>query len=365
MTQAESQRSLYPSIDAMLDPAVLSEVEGRSVTLVTRQPFHSVDSLSGSHFFLVETDRGSGGRYVVKRISREWDWIMRATRDWQARAIVAWQVGLLDMLPPEIDHGVVACARDGEGWAILMNDFGSAMIPPGDDWIAREDNERFLDAMAAMHAAFWGRPALGDPALGFIDLTTRYHETSPEIGRQESGGPDHIPPLIVEGWELFPSLVDHDVVEVLQPLLDDPGPLARALQGYPQTVTHGDWKLGNLGIVRHTPPRVVLLDWAVVGPAPPAVDLAWYLAVNCARLPVSKEEAIEFFRSCLARRLGPQFDEAWWKPQLDLALLGGFLLLGWPKALGAMKGETEAVRAREQGELAWWSERVREGARWL
>jgi hypothetical protein len=48
-----------------------------------------------------------------------------------------------------------------------------------------------------------------------------------------------------------------------------------------------------------------------------------------------------------------------------LALLGGFIQLGWPKLLGAANGPTEAVRERERAELDWWSAAVLAGARRL
>jgi hypothetical protein len=354
-------RALFDSIDAMLDPATLGEIEGRPAPAVRRLPFHSDDSLSGSRFLAVETDGEAGRRYVVKRLAREWDWLMRVTGDERGRPIVAWQTGLLDRLPPEIVHGVVACARDGDGWAILMRDFSGHLIPPGDEPIAAADNERFLAAMAAMHAAFWETPRVADPALGFCDLEHHYLEFSPAVVRREVGT-HPIPGHVVDGWALLPDLLSPAVVAVLQPLLADPTPLCDALRRYPQTVIHGDWKLGNLGLLPAPGRQVVLLDWAVVGPAPPAVDLAWWLAVNSARLPISKEATTAIFRDHLAARLGPRFDEAWWRPQLALGLLGGFLQLGWPKLLGAAHGPIEAVRARERAELAWWSERVLAGA---
>ena len=55
----------------------------------------------------------------------------------------------------------------------------------------------------------------------------------------------------------------------------------------PLTFLHGDWKLGNLGVA---PGRTVLLDWTYPGIGPIAHDLAWYLSLNRARLPESKED---------------------------------------------------------------------------
>jgi aminoglycoside phosphotransferase (APT) family kinase protein len=130
-------------------------------------------------------------------------------------------------------------------------------------------------------------------------------------------------------------------------------------------VIHGDWKLGNLGLTDGGPARhTVLLDWAQVGIAPPAVDLGWYLAVNSARIPVTREATIDTFLRCLRDALGDRFAQAWWEPQLDLALLGAFVQLGWPKILGALRGDP-GVREREQDEVRWWSERVLRGARRL
>jgi hypothetical protein len=105
----------------------------------------------------------------------------------------------------------------------------------------------------------------------------------------------------------------------------------------------------------------VLLDWAMVGFAPPAVDFAWYLAVNSARLPVTREATIETFTDRLRDALGDRFDHGWWSPQLDVALLGAFVQLGWSKILGALRGDAR-VREREQDELRWWSARVLRGA---
>jgi hypothetical protein len=357
-------RPVFNSLDELLAPGTLSEIEGRRVTAVTRRPFGSVDSLSGSHFLAVETGGEPGQRYVVKRIARAWDWLMRVTGDEHGRPVVAWRTGLLDRLPPEITHGIAGCARDGDGWAILMHDFSDHLIPPGDAPISAADNERFLDGMAATHAACWGRPELADPALGFCDLRHHYLEFAPAVVRQEVGA-HPIPAQILAGWALVPELLAADVAAIVLPLLEDATPLCAALERFPQTVIHGDWKLGNLGLLPPPGRQIILLDWAVVGPAPPAVDLAWYLAVNSARLPVTKEAAIACFRAQLARRLGARFDAAWWAPQLALALLGGFLQLGWPKLLGAAHGETEAVRAREQAELTWWSARIRAAARYL
>ena len=73
-------------------------------------------------------------------------------------------------------------------------------------------------------------------------------------------------------------------------LLDDWSPLVAALGRGPLTFVHGDWKMGNLG--RRQDGSVVLVDWDRPMAAPPTVDLAWYVAVNCDRLPETKDDLV-------------------------------------------------------------------------
>jgi hypothetical protein len=352
------RRELYPSLEAMLAPAALSGLAGRQVTESRRVPFDSAESYSGSCLQLVETDP-AGERYILKRISAHQDWIMRATSDHRGRSVSLWQAGIMDCLPVEIAHGVLACSVDGAGWAILMCDFSAVLIPNGDSPITVAQQEQLLNTMAALHADFWEQPALADDTLGLCSLLRRYTFLAP--GAQ----PKELRRTILDGWQLLEALVEPGAASVIRRLLDDPQPLCAAQGRWPQTLVHGDWKLANLGLEPGIAPRVVLLDWALVGAAPAAVDLAWYLAINSARLAVSREAATAHYEQALARRLGRRFDRQWWQPQLELSLLGAFLQLGWAKLFGAARAESAVVRDRELAEVAWWTEHVRAAARWL
>ena len=148
------------------------------------------------------------------------------------------------------------------------------------------------------------------------------------------------------GWPLLEEVAPR-AAEVVVPLVHEPGPLVAGLAATPQTLVHGNWKLDNLG----TDPegRTILLDWELPGRGAPVSDLAWYLAVNCRRLPTTKEQAIEAYRAALERHgvdTGP-----WWERQLGLCLVGALVQFGWEKALGG-----------RDDELVWWEEQAVRGA---
>ena len=67
------------------------------------------------------------------------------------------------------------------------------------------------------------------------------------------------------------------------------------------------------------------------------------LAVNCDRLPESKEETLVAFRAELDQRAVST--ALWWDEQLEPALLGAFVQLGWSKT-------------HDPAELGWWVDRV-------
>jgi hypothetical protein len=145
------------SLDELLAPATLTFLCHEPIRTVRRAPFTGGHSASGSSFLAVETNDGDGPRFVVKLSSPECDWIVRATGDELGREVLVWASGLLDRMPPEIVHPVVACARNGSGWAILMRDVSDSLIPDatGTTLISRADHRRYLDSLAALHVAFW------------------------------------------------------------------------------------------------------------------------------------------------------------------------------------------------------------------
>ncbi|MBA2597867.1 MAG: phosphotransferase [Chloroflexia bacterium] len=360
-------RTPYSSLDELLAPKTLTQLIGCSITSAQRGPFVGGHSASGSEFLAIKTNDGQGPRLVVKRSSPECDWIVRGTDDRFGREVLVWTSGLLDRLPPEITHPVIACARAREGWAILMHDVSHQLMPDpmGHSPIPEADHRRYLDALAALHAAFWEQRETADPALGLCSPWHRFSVFSPQTGQREADHPNAVVREIREGWDLLWTLLEPDVTAVVRPMLADPVPLCAALARYPHTLIHGDPRGSNIGIAREPQSHVVLIDWHLTGPGAAAADLAWYLSNLGIKSPVANETSIAWYRDALAARLGPRFNECWWRPHLELSLLGQLVRLGWGHAWEVVHNPIASVRAQVRESLTWWSERAREGARWL
>jgi len=300
------------------------------------------DSKSGALF---ERVRIGGESFVVKHLHVDDDWIQRLTGDLGCRPAMLWRAGILDDLPACLDHAVVGVAtglgRNGWGAALLMRDVGPWLVPEGDDPVPLDQELRFLDHMAALHAHFWG----WQDAFDLQPPSHRYLYFSAVNLSTETARPqvEAVPRIATSGWERFAELspIASDVLA----LRAAPWPLVDALGALPQTFLHGDWKMGNLG--SHPDGRTILIDWATSGRGNCASELAWYLAINAARLPHGKEDAIDAYASSL-RGHGVATD-GWWDAAVDLALLGGLVQFGWEKALG------------DRAELGWWEDRARAG----
>jgi hypothetical protein len=306
----------------------------------------SADSKSGARFERVRID---GEPYVLKHVDRSHDWVARQSGDLGCWPIVVWERGLVDLAPSCIDHTIVGAARTATGGAVLMRDASAWLVPTDDTLLSLEQHLRFLDHLAEFHVACWG----WTDTLGLWPMGNRYGLFGPHALECEAalGHPAPVTRLAEEGWARL-ARVAPEMTSALAPLRRAPWPILDALAGTPRTFLHGDWKLGNLG--SRPDGRTVLVDWSVAGSGPLAVELAHYLALNAARLPVghTKDDAIAAYRASLERR-GVD-TEPWWDRQLALCLLGVMLQLGWAKSFD------------ETGdERAWWAERVGAGVQEL
>jgi len=324
-----------------LDPLSVHPVTELLKRATSREPVKPDDGKSTSSFERVTID---GQRFFLKRLSPASDWIMRATGDHVHRPFLVWQAGIMDQVPTFIDHAVVAMEISGVGDAaqlsILMHDVGLHLVPEGDAPVREELHQGFIEHLAGFSAAFWGWE---DDVGGLTTMTERIRFfDANNIGRELAMTDP--PGTIVAadaGWRLLlersPALAG-----VARAVQNDPAIVTGPLAATPVTFLHGDWKMGNLG--RRPDGRTILIDWAFPGSGPACWDLCWYLALNQARIPESKEATVVRFRDALERH-GVEC-AAWFEPQLDLCIIGIMASFGWEKALG------------EGGELQWWEERV-------
>lgn len=313
-----------------------------------REPFLTSDSKSGSGFERLIVD---GAPHVLKHVHPDRDWTMRFNRDVGCHPVQVWAAGLMDAFPDRIDHATVAVAgglgRNGWGGAILMRDVGAELVAPGDAPLDRAAHTGYLDDMAGLSARMLG----WRDTIGLVPLAARWGWFGPECldGEAARGWPDLVPRIAAQGWERFAERAPRDARDVVNALRRDPAPLVAAASATPMTFVHGDWKLGNVGTAGDS--RTILIDWTYPGEAPPCYELAWFLALNSSRLPVSKEDAIAEFRAALQRHGVDTAD--WYDRQAALCLLGPLVIFGWEKALGS------------DAELTWWCERAVQGATWL
>jgi hypothetical protein len=278
-----------------------------------------------------------GQDYVLKQLDLAEDWTMRASGCLRGAPLVMWERGILSHLPECFNQPIVAAAPIPEGGcALLMRDVTPWLVPATDAPITLEAHGRFLRHMAALHAEFWDC----GPEFDVVPAMHRYLELSPWMAMAEAaaGSAHLVPQLVAKGWPLLAQVAPAAAAVVI-PLAHDPGPLVAALAATPHTFVHSNWKLDNLGT--DDAERTVLLDWEQPGRGAPLSDLAWYLAINCRRLPQAKEDSITAYRQALEScgiDTGP-----WWERQLALCLLGALGLFGWEKAFGGYDEE-----------LAWW-----------
>jgi hypothetical protein len=330
-------RPVAASVDELLDGAVRGG------------EYRPGDARSSAGFERVEID---GERCVVKYVHPDVDFTMRVSGDIGCRPRRVWAAGLMDIAASTIDHatlGVAPWGRNGWGAAILMRDVSAELPPLGDEPIDERTHLAFLDAIAALAAPLWDRC----PDLDLLPHRLRWAWFGPDQldGEQALGWPEAVPQIAARGWEQFQSRAPADVAADVDALRRDTTALSEALLTTPQTFLHGDWKIGNLGCGRDG--RVVLLDWAYPGIGPVCHELAWYVALNRARIPAghTKQSTIDDFRVALERH--GIVTEGWWDAQLDLCLLGALVEFGWEKALG------------DDAELGWWIDAARPGLRRL
>jgi phosphotransferase family enzyme len=295
---------------------------------------------SGSLIERVTLDDGSV--VIAKHLDPRIDLVLRGLDD-DGRLARLWDAGIFERMPAVVEHGLLGIEPEADGWVVVMEDVGAALLPD-DRPVTRAESRRMLAAAAAIHERFANEDL---PPLG--PLAGLYRFLSPAIADAEAGSPNPLPGLIGRGWARFAEAVPLDVAEAIAVIHRDPDRFAARFAGSPRTLVHGDYRFANLGL---DDDRVVVIDWGsscVAGPA--AIDLAWYLIVGATRIEATRDEVIDDFIALEGARHDPR--------ALGSALVGALAQLGWNKALDVLENDDPVARARERADLDWWVARVR------
>ena len=326
----------------MLHPDVASLLRAHGISEPETPLVH--DGFSGARITSIEQ---GDQRYILKRLRRDDDWIMRVTDDISGREAQFAGSPLLARVAASVGVPSLDGSYDGDGWAVLMRDIAALLVP---DEVVLSDAELdvVLSRLAALHADFWEDP-LADAGIAWCGARQRLSILTPATGRLHlSEGRDF---GVERGWKTFERLAPEPAVRLVRALWADLSPLLGTIEALPHTLLHGDVKFGNIGLAGG---ELHLFDWAVVMRAPVALEIAWIPGVNARRVP-DPFEVIDRYGAHLERALGTQrFGAADWPKQRAVAHIGALLLLGWAKALDAEGGRPD--------ELRYWSDAAVEGA---
>ncbi len=347
------KQTVFDSTAAMLAPDALSELLNARVRSVKRQTLNAAH-LSGNelHVILLNGDAGQT-RLILKEFQPTRDWVMRLTHDTLTREAMLFANGIYARMPREIFVPVIAIARSGETWATLMRDVSAELLPSNQP-LTPYYAQLLLEHLAALHAQFWNDASLQNPALGLSSLQDFLTILSPARVQAEidAGRANAVLEMAARGWQKFFVDAPNDVREIFRAWQNNPTALLNELAAMPQTLVHGDYKLGNLGIAPSPPTplpksgrgeQTIVLDWQDAARGAGSLDLGYFLALNARWLPFGRERALEIYRNALHAR-GHSISMR----EIEIGLLaGGALRLLWLMVL------------HQPEELEWWYELVR------
>ncbi len=306
----------------------------------------TTNGFSGARHASLKQDRE---RYILKRLRYDDDWIMRVTHDDGYREAAFAVSPILTRLPAGVVTPSLGASYDGDGRAILMRDISESLLPDA-ALVPSSTMNVILAGVAELHAEFWDDPMLNArvPWCAVSDrLTLLRRETGEMLIRE---GRDF---GIARGWDAFDRQAPERISAVVAELHADMTPLTLLLGGFPQTLLHGDLKIGNFGVAGRT---LWMFDWSSVMVGCVAIDLALLLTMNSSVLPWTLDETIERYAGHLEQALGAdRFAAARWPEQRAAMVLCGLVYYGWGKALDAEAGRPD--------ELRWWCGGALEAAR--
>jgi hypothetical protein len=230
-----------------------------------------------------------------------------------------------------------------------------------------------LDRLARLHACYWERSGLQNPALGLMGTREALRLVAPAMiaGRLAEGDAHPYLPLAAAGWEAFFRLAPAEASATLRAALVHPEPFVAAIRRLPATLVHGDVWGPNLAwlpptrIAPRAGRRLLLLDWALSLFGPATYDPLWLCGTWHALDPV---RVLAVYRARLNLRLaarGIRVLPTVWRAMVDAGYLRTALTCG--EALGRTAAEAPAGMRRRRAEVRvrWWAARAARAARRL
>ena len=321
----------------------------------------ALDDVPGKSGARLERVVIGGHDYILKHLDPSVDWTMRASGSLRGVSLELYERGILARLPACLNQPIVGaaprqCRRGAEpgggtGWppgcVLLMHDVAPWLIPATDEPLPLAPHL----APARPHGRDARRVLGGGPEIDVVPVMHRYLELSPWTALAESfmrsATVTHLVPQLIAPGLAVARAGSARRRGRGEPAGRRPRPAGGRAGGDPADVRARQLEARQPRHRRRGAHHRARLGKAGVGA--PLSDLAWYLAINCRRLPQPKETAIEVYREALEDcgiDTGP-----WWDRQLALSLLGALVQFGWEKALGGYDDE-----------LAWWEAKAVQAA---
>ncbi len=352
-------KQVFDTVEEMIGLKSISAITGKKISEVKRSIFEN-EGFSGNSLekIIAIGPNGETESYILKHFDIEGDWLMRLTHDAQVREVALFLNGVYQKLPENCIVPILAAAKENNSWATLMEDVSDLLVPSGDAKVSAEDIKGHMEHLAELHAKFMKDESFKDPKFGLCSALDWIMMLSPDVGRNEiaAGTENDISGMLSSAWENFYKVFPPDAVQIIKGLQSDIEPLLNELKEAPHTFLHGDYKYANIGSTDSSSPKTIMLDWGMALYASPLLELGWFLAINSAKLSISKEEVIQSYRDSFAK-FGFSYADSVWDRLLTLGLVSNMLRLGWAKSLGA-NAEDPEVKDREMAEVNWWAEQI-------
>lgn len=203
---------------------------------------------------------------------------------------------------------------------VLLEDLGAYRAGDQVDGVTVDEARAIIDAVAPLHAAYWGRG--DDPALA-------------DAMRIDSSYIEPFLPGLLGTWERavaeFPHRIAPEVLPHVPRYVQAVGDLMRRMGTFPQTLVHGDVRLDNVMFGDGAGGRhpVMLIDWQAVMVSNPLHDLGYLLSqsLDVELRRAHERELVEHYHAQLVAHGVTGFDLAACWAAYDTAVL---TLLSYP-----------------------------------